>query len=156
MALGAYNKQYEQRCHKCGMVTNLVIVSVWRTKKTEKNDYKKKNFDGVCHHWGRKCTWVKIVIWEKRKQKKNEEAKKAVDGNGDELVFCSLMMENKKVKEKKKAVFVEGVKMPTEAGILCSIDGDTFFSFTKNTWIGEQYWSIWHYWDQQVSTVKLL
>ena len=31
---------------------------------------------------------------------------------------------------------MKNVKKPTEAIILCTIDGETFHSFTKNTWIG--------------------
>ena len=34
-----------------------------------------------------------------------------------------------------KVRFASDVKKPTEAGILCTIDGEMFFSFTKNTWI---------------------
>ena len=32
---------------------------------------------------------------------------------------------------------VEDVKQPSVAGMMCTIDGDTFFSFTNNTWIGD-------------------
>ena len=39
--------------------------------------------------------------------------------------------------EKKKVWFAEDVKQPSEAGMICTIDGNTFFSFTKNTWIGD-------------------
>ena len=38
---------------------------------------------------------------------------------------------------KKKVQFVEDVKQLPEAGVMCSINGDTFFSFTKNSWIGD-------------------
>ena len=30
---------------------------------------------------------------------------------------------------------MEDVKQPSEAGMMCTIDGDTFYSFTRNTWI---------------------
>ena len=40
-------------------------------------------------------------------------------------------------KVNKKVQFVENVKMSTEAGKLCTIDGDTFYLFTKSTWIGD-------------------
>ena len=30
---------------------------------------------------------------------------------------------------------MENVKMPMEAGMLCTIDGETFHLFMKNTWI---------------------
>ena len=45
-------------------------------------------------------------------------------------------MNVKQKKEKKKVRFTEDVKQPSEAGMMCTIAGDTFFSFTKNTWIG--------------------
>ena len=32
---------------------------------------------------------------------------------------------------------MEDVKQPSGAGMLCTIDGGTFFSFTNNTWIGD-------------------
>ena len=32
---------------------------------------------------------------------------------------------------------MEDVKQPANAGMMCTIDGDTFFLFTKNTWIGD-------------------
>ena len=46
-------------------------------------------------------------------------------------------MGDKKENVKKKVWFMESVKLPMEAGILCTIDGDTFYLFTKNTWIGD-------------------
>ena len=67
--------------------------------------------------------------------KKFEEAEKAIEE--DELVLCSLMMDNKKEKntEKKKVRFVENEKQSSETGMICTIDGTSFHSFTKNTWI---------------------
>ena len=44
-------------------------------------------------------------------------------------------MENKKENIKKKAWFTENVKQPSKAGMMCTMDGDAFFSFTKNAWI---------------------
>ena len=32
---------------------------------------------------------------------------------------------------------MEDVKLPSEAAMMCIINGDTFFLFTKNTWIGD-------------------
>ena len=32
---------------------------------------------------------------------------------------------------------MENVKMPTGAGMWCTMDGETFQLFTKNTWIGD-------------------
>ena len=44
-----------------------------------------------------------------------------------------LMSESKtKENEKKKVWFVEDVKQPSEAGMMCTIDGNTFL-FTKKT-----------------------
>ena len=37
----------------------------------------------------------------------------------------------------KKVQFTDDVKQPSEASMMCTINGDTFFSFTKNTWIGD-------------------
>ena len=47
------------------------------------------------------------------------------------------MSENEKEKVKKKVWFAENVKLPMEAGMLCTIDGDTFYLFMKSTWIGD-------------------
>ena len=38
-----------------------------------------------------------------------------------------------KENEKKKVQFMEDVKQPSEAGMMCTIDGNTIFSFMKNT-----------------------
>ena len=69
--------------------------------------------------------------------KKFEKAEKAIDGDGDELLLCSLMRDSKKENntEKKKVWFVDNIKQPSEAGMMCTFDGNTFHSFTKNTWI---------------------
>ena len=32
---------------------------------------------------------------------------------------------------------MENVKQPSEAGMMCTIDGTSFHTFTKNTWIGD-------------------
>ena len=51
-------------------------------------------------------------------------------------MLCFLMSECKtKKNEKKKVRFVEDIKQPSKAGMMCTIDGNKFFSFTKNTWI---------------------
>ena len=78
-ALGAYNKQYKHWCHTYGMVTNLVIVSVGRIKKehqkmkkkTEKNYYEKKSFNGVCYH----CFKKGHISRNCKVQKKEEKEK---------------------------------------------------------------------------------
>ena len=47
-------------------------------------------------------------------------------------MLCLLMRESKTKENKKKKVrFMEDVKQPLDAGM------NTFFSFTKNTWIGD-------------------
>ena len=49
------------------------------------------------------------------------------------------MRDNKKEKEieNKKIRFAENVKQPSEAGMMCTINGNSFHLFTKNTWIGD-------------------
>ena len=60
----------------------------------------------------------------KNKENKNKNAKKAVDdSNDDELVLCLLMLESKKEEVKKKVRFMDNVKVPMEAGVMCTIDG---------------------------------
>ena len=65
--------------------------------------------------------------WKNGHHKKFEKAEKAVDGDGEDLVLCPLMSESKKEIEKKKVRFTENGKQPLEAGMMCTIDGDTFF-----------------------------
>ena len=43
-------------------------------------------------------------------------------------------MENKK-DYIKKSLFADEVKQPSEAGMMCTINSDIFYSFTRNTWI---------------------
>ena len=69
--------------------------------------------------------------------KKFEKAEKAIDGDKDNLVLCLLTTENKKESVKKKGWCAEDVKQPFEAGMMSTIDGDTFCLFTKNTSIGD-------------------
>ena len=69
--------------------------------------------------------------------KRYERAEKTIDGYKDDLVSCLLMMENKKENVKKRVWLAEDFKQPSEADMMCNIDGDTFFLFTKNTWIGD-------------------
>ena len=53
-------------------------------------------------------------------------------------MLCSLTSECRtKKNEKKKVRFVDDIKQPFEAGMMCTINGNTFFSFRKNTWIGD-------------------
>ena len=37
----------------------------------------------------------------------------------------------------KKRSLADNVKQTSEAGIMCTTDSDTFYSFTKNIWIGD-------------------
>ena len=69
--------------------------------------------------------------------KKFQKAEEAIEGDEDDLLLCLFMSESKKESKKKKVWFAEDVKQPSEAGMMCTIDSDTFFSFTKNTWIGD-------------------
>ena len=62
-------------------------------------------------------------------------AEKAVDEGDDELILCSLMLENEKEKVKQKVWFKENVKLHWEAGMLCTIDGETSYLFIRNMWI---------------------
>ena len=68
---------------------------------------------------------------------KFEKAEKDIDGDEDVLVLCLLTSECKKESKNKKVLFVEDVKQPSESCMMCTIDGDTFFLFTKNTQIGD-------------------
>ena len=69
--------------------------------------------------------------------KRYERAEKAIDGDEHYLVLQLLRMEMKKENVKKKVWFLERVKQPSEAGMMCTIERDTFFLLTKNTWIGD-------------------
>ena len=60
-------------------------------------------------------------------KKKNEKAQKVV---GDEANFVLSLLTTE---IKKKVQFTKNVEKPTEASMVCTIDGDTFFH--KNTWI---------------------
>ena len=49
-----------------------------------------------------------------------------------------MFVDNRKLKNvKKKVLFAEGIKQPSEAGMMCTINGDTFDFFTRNTSIGD-------------------
>ena len=102
--------------------------------KKEKND-NKNYFDWVCYHCSKKGQMSNDCHMRKSNETRSEKAEKAVDGDDDELVFSLFTSKNKK-KKKKKVWFVEDVKMPVEVEILFNINGDTLYSFTKNTWIG--------------------
>ena len=60
-------------------------------KKTEKNDYKNRKFDGVCYYCSRKGHMSKDCWeWKYGNNKKFERAKKAIDGNEDDMILCLL------------------------------------------------------------------
>ena len=61
--------------------------------------------------------------------KKFEKAERAIDGDEDDLVLYSLTKENEKENAKKKVQ--EDVKQLFEAGMMCTIDGDSFFCSQK-------------------------
>ena len=71
--------------------------------------------------------------WKYGHYKKFEKAERAIDGEEDDLVLCLLTSESTKECKNKKVLFAGDVKQPSEAGMMCTIDGDTFFLFTKNT-----------------------
>ena len=125
------------------IATNLVIGDVPKNnyKKEEnekKNEYKNKKFEGMCYHCGQKGRMSKDCrVRRNGSYKKFEKAEKAINGDGDELVLCSLTRDSKKKSEKKKVRFANNVKQPSEAGKMCTIDGNTFHLFMKNTWIGD-------------------
>ena len=84
----------------------------------------------------------------KKKKKENGEAKKAVDKEV-RLVICSMVDNDETLaQEEKKVSFINNVKFKTldadqllymqEAGMMCTYDGQSFYSFTKNTWIGDE------------------
>ena len=70
-------------------------------------------------------------------KKRNDKVEKAVDVNEDDFAWRLLTMDMKKEKVKRKVWIAENVNMPVEAGMLYTIDGDTFFLFIKNMWIGD-------------------
>ena len=127
------------------MVTNLEIKDVLKMKmkknenykKREKNEHKNKNltvyatFGGEQGHMSQDC-------WERKYCNNNKifkKADKAVDGDKDNIVSCLLTTKDKKDNVKKKVWYLEVVKQPSEAGMMCFINGDMFYSLTKNTWI---------------------
>ena len=59
--------------------------------------------------------------------KKFEKAEKATDGYEDDMILYSLTKENKKENSKKKVWFMEDIKQPLEAGLMCTINDDTCF-----------------------------
>ena len=83
----------------------------------------------------KKGKWVRTTEIENIIIKKYKKAEKAINGDEDVLVLCLLMTEIKKKYVKKKVQLAYDVKKPSEADMMSTINGDTFFLFTKNTWI---------------------
>ena len=104
--------------------------------KTEKN-YRKKLMAYVIIAI-EKTIWVKTVEKENKRIKKYEKAEKAIDGDEENLVICLLTMVIKKETIKKKVWFAEGIKKPMEAGMICTIDVDTFFAHKEH-----MDWRLW-------------
>ena len=66
-------------------------------------------------------------LWKCGHNKIFEKAERAIDGDEDDVVFCLLTSESEKDCKKNKAWFMKDVKKPSEAGMMCTIDGDKFF-----------------------------
>ena len=143
--MGAYNKKYKQQCQRCGEYGHKhgnQRCPKNKNKKEEndkKTEYKNRKVDGISNHCcqkgniSREC-WA----WKNSHYKKFKKAKKAVDEDKDDLVLFLLMSESKtKENKKEKDRFAEDVKQSSEAGMVCTIDSNKFFLFTKNTWIGD-------------------
>ena len=64
------------------------------------------------------------LSWKKTEKKK---AEKAV-AEEDSIVLYLLTMDNNKKEEIKKVIFADNAKKPMEAGMLCTIDRETFIS----------------------------
>ena len=115
-ALSSFNKQYKQQCQRCGMHGHKPgnrRCPKSNNKKEEnekKNDYNNNRFEGICYHCGQKGHNSRDCRVQKNGyNKKFEKAEKAIDG--DELLSCSLMRDNKKEKNTEKKVrFMENEK----------------------------------------------
>ena len=94
--------------------------------KTE-DDHRSKKFDRVCYHCSRNGHMSQTAKKEKLFIRKSMRKEKAIDENKGDLVLCLLTMEIKKENVKKNVQFTEDVKKPMEAGMMCTINGDTFF-----------------------------
>ena len=113
LTLGAYTKQYKQRCHTCDKYSHKpgdhrcpeYKKENKKDKKTEQNDQRNKKFNGLCYHCGRKGHMSNDCRERKyNNNKRYEKPEKAIDGDEDDLVLCLLMMEIEK-NIKKKALF---------------------------------------------------
>ena len=134
--MGAYNKQDKQQCRKCGKYCHKLgnkrcpenkNGKEENNKKTEKYENKTENLMGVLPlgpkgHVSKDC-------WAQKygHHKKFGKAERVIDGDENDIVLCSLTKENKKDNTKKKVLFMEDVKQPSEADMMCTIDGDSFF-----------------------------
>ena len=75
-------------------------------------------------------TELLTVIKLKNKEKKNEKVEKYVEEEKNDVQYLPT---SEKEKEKEKEIrFVENIKELIEAGMLCTIKGETFCPFMKN------------------------
>ena len=88
--LNVYNKQYKQRCQRCGKHGHK--PGNWRCheNKNEKEEnekkveYKNRQFEGICYHFGQKGHISRDCwVWKNGHYKKFEKAERAVDRDGD-------------------------------------------------------------------------
>ena len=132
--LVVYHNQHRQWCHKCGKYCHSPDDNKCpQNKKDHKNDEKKRKM-----RIKRNILMITAIITVKghrvedcyiknNKEKKNEKTEKAVDENNDDnFALCSLMLGYEKENVKKKVQFMENIKMPIEACVLCTIDGEIF------------------------------
>ena len=52
-------------------------------------------------------------------------------------MICYFVHEYLIIKKRKKVQFTENFKKPMKAGMLHTVDGEIFYLFTKNMWIGD-------------------
>ena len=57
--------------------------------------------------------------------------KATIDRDEDDVVLCLLITEKKKGNALKKVWLMEDVKQLSEACMMCTIDGDTFFCLQR-------------------------
>ena len=116
-------------------------------RKNGKNDNKEKNKDirkcYKCHKAGHKEYECKNNVDEPEKLGEMEKAEKALD----EGTWSSVQSWKKTTNTRKKEVwFTADINLPSphttllptqEVGIMCIIDGNSFYAFTMNTLIGD-------------------
>ena len=138
-ALGANSKECKQQCRKCGKFCHKPGNKRCLENKNKKEENKKtERYENKIENLMECATIAHMSkdswAWNYG-HKKIEKAEEANDSNEDDVVLCLLTTKSKNECKKKKVWFVD-VKQPLEAGMMCTIDGDTFL-FMKNTWIGD-------------------